>query len=126
LEPYRSKFKTRSRRKAFGKAAPRRAGLPAPTPQTTPREFEAMRLEPKPTYRRIIVPWYDSDKACWGVLGFALAVLLFALAGLIEAFSWPSYHAYFWLPLLLVLLSSWVFFSILLRLVRRYTTRPPR
>ena len=78
-----------------------------------------VRLDSKPVYRRVILPWYDSDPLCVWIIAMMTAVFLFACAGLAVAGSRPSWGAYAWVPILLALLSLWVLLSTAVRLVRR-------
>ena len=79
-----------------------------------------MLYDEKPIYRKLIVPWYDSVSACFVVIIFMIIVFLFALTGLYVACEKIEHQEYIWVPSLLVLMSTWVFVLILIRLVRRY------
>jgi cytochrome b len=85
-----------------------------------------MSQEKNPVFRKAIIPWYDSSRTCWIVVGFLLAVVLFGGAGVDEAFNTPPFAGYFWVPLLLILLGLGVIGSILIRLLRRYLDRLSR
>lgn len=78
-----------------------------------------MRLDPNPSFRKIIAPWYDSDALCYAVLVLMLVVFLFSMAGISVARSHPSFSNHLWVPLLLSALSLWVLVTTFLRLVRR-------
>ncbi len=79
-----------------------------------------MRLDQNPLFRRVIVPWYDSNTACLVLLFAMLAVLLFAVAGIWVAVDTPAYQGYWWLPVLLLGFSLLVIVSVAIRLVKRY------
>ena len=85
-----------------------------------------MQLDQNPVFRKIIVPWYDSDTACFLMITFMLIVFFFGIEGLIVAHENPQYHGYIWVPFLLVLMSGWVIFSTSIRLIRRYRRRTSR
>ena len=82
-----------------------------------------MRYDQKPVYRKLIVPWYDSETVCVIVVVFMLLVFFFALAGISVASDKAEYHQHIWLPILLILLSSAVIISTVIRLVKRYRYR---
>ncbi len=82
-----------------------------------------MKLDPIPIYRKIFVPWHDSEAACLFVIVFLFFVVLFGFAGIKVANEEPHYQPYLWVPILLVVLSSGVIVSITIRLIRRFLSR---
>jgi hypothetical protein len=78
-----------------------------------------VRLDSKPVYRRVILPWYDSEPLCIWVIIMMLAVFLFACAGVAVAGLHPFWGTYTWVPILLAVLSLWVLLSTSVRLIRR-------
>jgi hypothetical protein len=78
-----------------------------------------MQLDPNPSFRRVIPPWYDTDALCWAVLLLMLLVVLFALAGVSVALSHPAFSGHLWLPLLLAAMSLSVLASTALRMICR-------
>ena len=72
-----------------------------------------------PLFRRVIVPWYDTEPVCYFTLVFSVGVILFSLAGISEANSTPAFKPYIWVPSLLLIMSIVVFISTLMRLIRR-------
>jgi uncharacterized integral membrane protein len=82
-----------------------------------------MRYDQKPIYRKLIVPWYDSETVCVIVIVFMLLVFFFSLAGVSVASENVEHHPHLWLPIILVLLSSAVIISTVIRLVKRYRYR---
>ena len=80
-------------------------------------------MDRNPLFRKIIVPWYDSDAACYIVLFSMLLVLLFSISGISVARAHPTFHAHTWVPVLLTVLSSLVLISVITRLVKRYLAR---
>ena len=82
-----------------------------------------MRYDEKPIYRKLITPWFDSVSACFIVLFFMAVVIWFALMGIYVAYEKVENHRHIWIPFLLILMSTWVFVSTLIRLIRRYKHR---
>lgn len=72
-----------------------------------------------PVFRKVIVPWYDTDRACMLTLMFLFAVFLFACCGLSAALEAPGYHPYVWMPSVLMMFSATGMVSVLLRVIRR-------
>jgi hypothetical protein len=85
-----------------------------------------MPREKTPVFRRAIIPWYDSDRVCWMVFGFTTVTAVFSAVGFFAALEEPAYQNYFWLPLLLLLLSAGVATSTVVRMFRRYINRLSR
>ena len=85
-----------------------------------------MRREKNPVFRRAIIPWYDSNRVCWIVVGFMTATAIFSGVGLFVALEESTFHKHFWLPLLLLLLSTGIAVSTLIRMFRRYLERISR
>jgi len=79
-----------------------------------------MHQDKNPVFRKVIIPWYDSTRTCWILIGFLIAVVLFGGAGVDVALHTPSYAGYVWVPLLLVTMGLGVIGSILIRMLRRY------
>jgi len=79
-----------------------------------------MRLDQNPVFRKVIVPWYDSETACLILIVCTSLVLLFGFAGVSVARENAGYQEYIWVPVALIVLSTWVIVSITIRLVRRY------
>jgi Mg2+ and Co2+ transporter CorA len=79
-----------------------------------------MKLDQPPVYRKIIVPWYDSETMCLVAVIFLFPVLLLGLVGINVADNTQQYHAYLWMPVLLTVLSAGVIISITFRLIRRF------
>ncbi|MCG6905513.1 MAG: hypothetical protein LJE63_02720 [Desulfobacteraceae bacterium] len=78
-----------------------------------------MKLDQNPVFRKIIVPWYDSENACLTSMGFLAAVAIFGAFGLPVAREDPAYAAAAWVPGLLVVLSAATFASMGIRLLLR-------
>ena len=80
-----------------------------------------MRLDPKgPLYRKIFIPWYDSEVACLLVIVFMFVVFLFGMIGISVAHESLEYRPFVWVPVSIVALSAIVILSTTIRLIRRY------
>jgi len=82
-----------------------------------------MRLDQNPVFRKVIVPWYDSETVCLIVIVCMGVVAIFGSAGIAVARDNLIYQKHIWVPILLVLMSASVVVSIAIRLVRRYLQR---
>jgi len=82
-----------------------------------------MRMDQNPFFRKIIVPWYDSDTACYIVIAGMGIIIFFGFSGISAALENPAAHAHIWVPVLLVVTSAGVIVSTLVRLLRRYLHR---
>ena len=82
-----------------------------------------MKTASNPIHRKVIVPWYDSDMLCMGVVVTSVLVMLFGVVGVVVAVRNPAYAAYGWVPKLIIILSLWVFVSVGNRLIRRSLAR---
>jgi hypothetical protein len=82
-----------------------------------------MRIDQNPLFRKVIVPWYDSEAACYTVIFFMFLVFLFGFAGISASRENIAYHEHIWVPVLLVLMSGGVITSTAIRLIRRYSRR---
>jgi len=79
-----------------------------------------MPFDQNPLFRKVIVPWYDTEKACYAVIVFMSLVLLFGIAGILEVAEKTEYNEYIWVPVLIVVMSVGVIVSIVIRLIKRY------
>ena len=82
-----------------------------------------MQLNKHPVFRKIILPWYDSEASCYFMIVLMIVFILFALVGIKIARESVEYHGYIWVPVLLVVMSSGVIVFTLIRLTKRYTRR---
>lgn len=82
-----------------------------------------MRTGRTPLFRNVIVPWYDADTVCYGIIVLMAIVLIFSFFGIAAAREVTEYRGYFWVPLLLVMMSAGVLVSTIVRLVQRNTNR---
>lgn len=80
-----------------------------------------MRLDYRnPVYRKVFVPWWDSEIACFLVILFMFVAFLFGMMGISAARKTPEYQSFVWVPVTVVALSIAVILSTTLRLIRRY------
>ena len=81
----------------------------------------AISPDQNPLFRRVILPWYDTDAVCVLTGVFLLIVFGFALAGISVAFETPDSGRYVWMPTTLLILSAGGIVTVCLRLFRRHT-----
>jgi len=82
-----------------------------------------MRIDQNPLFRKVIVPWYDSEAACFIVIFFMFLIFLFGFAGISVARENIEYHEHVWIPVLLVVMSGGIIISTTIRLIKRYARR---
>lgn len=82
-----------------------------------------MRTGRTPLFRNVIVPWYDADTVCYGLIVLMAGVLIFSFFGIMASREVFEYRGYIWVPLLLAMMSTGVLVSTVVRLVRRHTNR---
>ena len=70
-------------------------------------------------FRKAFIPWYDTEPVMALTLLFAVAVLLFSMAGIAAALDTTDYHPYIWVPGTLGILSLTITLTSLVRLIRR-------
>lgn len=80
---------------------------------------QVLLMESTPVFRKSILPWYDTNAACWFLLVIMAAVLVFAIEGLRIAAGSGVYRPHAWMPFLLIVLSSAVCVSLIVRLAKR-------
>jgi len=80
-------------------------------------------MDQNPFFRKIIVPWYDSDTACYIVIVTMGIILFFGFTGISVARENPYTHPHVWVPVLVVALSAAVIVSSVIRLIKRYLHR---
>lgn len=78
-----------------------------------------MRQDKSPVFRRAIIPWYDSNKACWMVILVGIIAGFFGVVGIGVAQEIDAFAAHLWLPAVLTILSAAVVVSTVVRLIRR-------
>ncbi len=79
-----------------------------------------MRLDQNPVYRKVIVPWYDSEITCLVMIVLLFVVFVFGFIGISVASESIFYGSYIWVPVILVVVSGGIILSITIRLIRRY------
>lgn len=78
-----------------------------------------MKLDPNPLFRRVIAPWYDSNMVCTLLLIVMGVVIIFSIVGWVVSRRVADYHAYTGVPVTLLILSLFVFCSVIVRLIHR-------
>ncbi len=73
-----------------------------------------------PVSRKTTRPWYQAKIVYGIIIVFMLVVLLFGLVGISVTREIEQYHSHVWVPIVLVVLSTGVMLSTILRLIRRY------
>jgi hypothetical protein len=82
-----------------------------------------MKLDQNPFFRRVVIPWYDSDLSCLLISIFTALVFFFSAVGVNVALEHERYHRHCWVPLLLMFLSSIVLGANLIRILIRMAKR---
>ena len=82
-----------------------------------------MRIDQNPLFRKTIIPWYDSEVVCIGVIVFMLIVFFFGVIGISVARENAEYHGYVWIAVFLVVMSGGAIFSTTIRLIKRHARR---
>lgn len=85
-----------------------------------------MSFDQNPLFRKIIVPWYDSETVCFIVIGLMFFVLIFGVVGISGAYEKVEYREHIWVPILLVITSGLVIVSTAIRLTKRYSQQFPK
>lgn len=78
-----------------------------------------MKLDSNPLFRKVITPWYDSIMVCVFLLVSISVVIIFSIIGWVVSRQVADYHAHTWVPVTLLILSLFVFVSIIARLIHR-------
>ena len=73
-----------------------------------------------PVFRKAANPWYQSKMEYGLTITFMLLALLFGLVGISVTREIEQYHDYVWVPVVLVVLSTGVMISAIIRLIRRH------
>ena len=82
-----------------------------------------MPSEKSPVFRKPVIPWYQSKTAYSLTIGFMLVVFFVGLVGMSVTREDESWSGYIWLPAILVISSSCVIITNIIRLIRRYTSK---
>lgn len=79
-----------------------------------------MASESKPMFRKVIYPFYDSEKACIAIIIIMLLLLIFSIAGISVAREEPRYNDYVWVPVTLLIMSLAILTPAAIRLIKQY------
>ncbi|MBN1841546.1 MAG: hypothetical protein JW883_04580 [Deltaproteobacteria bacterium] len=82
-----------------------------------------MRLHQNPSFRKVVIPWYDSDVFCIVISVFMALIFLFSKIGLRFALEHEEYQRHGWVPLVLMVLSGIVLATNLIRILTRMVRR---
>ncbi len=85
-----------------------------------------MLFKQNPLFRKIIIPWYDSEMVCFIIIVFTSLVLFFGVVGILATYEKVEYREHTWLPVILVIMSGLVMVSTAIRLIKRYLQRFPK
>jgi len=78
-----------------------------------------MSLKKEPILRKQIFPWYDTDTMCWMFMILMILVLGFGITGFTVSLELAEYSDFYWVPGLIIVLSSYVVLSLAVRLINR-------
>jgi hypothetical protein len=73
-----------------------------------------------PVFRKTANPWYQSKMVYALTITFMVIVLLFGLVSISVTREIEQYHDYVWVPVFLVVLSTGVMISAVIRLIKRH------
>ena len=73
-----------------------------------------------PVFRKTANPWYQSKMVYALTITFMVIMLFFGLVGISVTREIEQYHDYVWVPVVLVVLSTGVMISAIIRLIRRH------
>ncbi len=82
-----------------------------------------MRSHKNPSFRKVVIPWYDSDLFCLIISIFAAHVFYFSTIGISIALEHPQYEGYCWVPITLTFLSGILLVTNLFRILSRMVSR---
>ncbi len=86
-----------------------------------------MQINKNPIYRKVIIPWYDSETACFTLIILMTFVFSFGCIGISVALNNAGYFKYIFVPSIILALSTYVIISSLTRLILRifFSDREP-
>jgi len=82
-----------------------------------------MKLTQNPSFRKVLLPWYDSDLFCIMISIFMALVFGFSGVGFRVALEQDEYQGHCWVPLVLMVLSGIVLATNLIRVLTRMVRR---
>lgn len=82
-----------------------------------------MKLDQNPSFRKVLLPWYDSDLFCMIISIFMALVFGFSGVGFRVALEQDEYQGRCWVPLVLMVLSGIVLAINLIRVLTRMVRR---
>lgn len=82
-----------------------------------------MKLDQNPSFRKVLLPWYDSDLFCIILSVFMALVFAFSGVGFRVALEQEEYQGHCWVPLALMVLSGILLAINLIRVLTRMVRR---
>jgi hypothetical protein len=82
-----------------------------------------MRLDHNPFFRKVVIPWHDSDLFCMIMSVLMALVFSFSRVGIRIASEVEDYHSHGWVPMLLMILSGIVLAANIIRILTRMVRR---
>lgn len=82
-----------------------------------------MKLHQNPSFRKVVIPWYDSDLFCIVICIFMALVFLFSGIGVRVALEYEAHQEHGWVPLVLMVLSGIVLATNVIRVLTRMVRR---
>lgn len=82
-----------------------------------------MKLHKNPSFRKVILPWYDSDLFCLVISICAALLFYFSTTGISLALEDDLYRRYCWVPIMLMLFSGTLLATNLFRILSRMVSR---
>jgi len=82
-----------------------------------------MKLHKNPLFRKVVIPWYDSNLFCLMISIFAAHVFYFGTVGISVALEHHQYERYCWVPITLMFLSGILLVTNLFRILSRMVSR---
>jgi len=76
-----------------------------------------------PVFRKAVIPWYRSSQIYIFAIVFMLLIFLFGIAGISVAREIEAYRGYIWVPIVIVVMSTFMIITTTYRLIIRHTTR---
>ncbi len=79
-----------------------------------------MQTDNIPVFRKVIIPWYDSEASCMLMILLMDFIFIFGSIGIALILEKPEFYEYIWVPILIMGLSGGIIVSTTARLIKRY------
>lgn len=80
----------------------------------------------KPLFRKVIFPWYYAKSVQILIILIGLAIMLFAIVGIVVAGEYENGYKFVWMPILLLIAAAILVFIAIFRLKRAISQKPSR